>query len=98
MVAFAVSSAAYTCERCEIRWTVFDAETKEPLQDSRYVEQMNWPDAEFVSQQGQDQTIRSWVPIPRPDGTYYIQFELYDDEGNLIPPPAKTQSFAGAST
>jgi hypothetical protein len=68
-----------------LRWTMFDADSDSVLSDERFDNQLA---AKFKPKsarpEGQTGSVRVWIPLPRGAGSYFVRFDLYDDQDALL--------------
>jgi hypothetical protein len=84
-LSFDVMITGYEGQPSTLRWSMYDAETRELLSDPAFVDQFGFPEKYITPNAGTDErTVELWVPVPRIAGSYYVRVVLYDPDGRRL--------------
>jgi hypothetical protein len=80
LINFQAELKGYTNRECEVRWTLYDAQTEQPVPN--FQNQPAWPKAVFTPE-GPVDTARGevWVPLPMREGEFFVRLMLFNDIG-----------------
>ncbi len=80
-----VETKGFYGKRLPLRWTIFDADSRSALANDRFNNQLA---ATFrptsAGGEGQKGSVRLWIPVPSRAGSFFVRFDLYDDQGDLL--------------
>jgi hypothetical protein len=81
IIYFDVELRGYEGQRCDLRWSIYDADTKQPI--SGLTQQPAWPTAILVAHhQVSKSQWETWVPFPREGhGPFLVRLEIYTNVG-----------------
>lgn len=96
IVNFSVRLLGYTGRDCEVRWTLYDADTGDPVPNQR--NQPGWPKG-VIFAEGPDDQVRGevWVPIPPRQGQFYVRLTLVNDLNTELD-SLETERFPGGAS
>jgi hypothetical protein len=80
-----IETKGFYGKRLPLRWTMFDADSRTALARDRFNNQLA---ATFrptsAESEGQKGSVRLWIPLPPRAGSFFVRFDLYDDQGALL--------------
>jgi hypothetical protein len=93
LINFQAELKGYTNRECEVKWTLYDAQTKQPVPN--FQNQPGWPKAVFTPE-GPEDTARGevWAPLPMREGEFFVRLMLFNDIGAELA-RLDTASFSG---
>jgi hypothetical protein len=81
IVYFDVELKGFDGQLCYLRWSVYDADTKQPI--SGLTQQPAWPTTKLVAHHQKSKSRwETWVPMPREGrGPFLVNLEIYTNVG-----------------
>lgn len=80
--SYSIETIGYEGEQLPIRWSMYDAQSGQRIDEPTHVYQDGWPDGVYTPFATQDRNSGElWIPLSSSPGTFFVRLELYPPDG-----------------